>query len=155
MHEIGLCESILGAVTQRAEGRRVNRVKVRIGVRHGVAEPALKQGFALVALGKYHQASKVLKQGLKIAPEWPRSGFRVEALYGNNRAAKTAHLGTLSQAVAAKPSDADLPFVLGVFVHFGGEADRAAFLFERAARVSAGNDAHLAAFSVPGRPAWR
>ncbi len=51
MHEIGLCESILGAVTQRADGRRVNRVKVRIGVRHGVAEPALKQGFALVATG--------------------------------------------------------------------------------------------------------
>lgn len=51
MHEIGLCESILGAVTQRAEGRQVNRVKVRIGVRHGVAEPALKQGFALVATG--------------------------------------------------------------------------------------------------------
>lgn len=51
MHEIGLCESILGAVQQRAGDRRVERVVVRIGARHGVAAPALKQGFALVSTG--------------------------------------------------------------------------------------------------------
>ncbi|MDI1465676.1 hydrogenase maturation nickel metallochaperone HypA [Catellatospora sp. KI3] len=51
MHEIGLCESILAVVRQRAEGRAVDRLKVRIGVRHGVAEPALRDGFALVATG--------------------------------------------------------------------------------------------------------
>ncbi len=51
MHEIGLCESILGAVQQRANGQAVTRVKVRIGARHGVAEASLKQGFSLVATG--------------------------------------------------------------------------------------------------------
>jgi Zn finger protein HypA/HybF involved in hydrogenase expression len=51
MHEIGYCEAILGAVERRAAGRRVTRVKVRIGDLHAVAEPALAQSFELVAAG--------------------------------------------------------------------------------------------------------
>lgn len=51
MHEIGLCEAILDAVERRAGGRRVTRVRVRIGSVHRVVEPALAQSFELVAAG--------------------------------------------------------------------------------------------------------
>ena len=51
MHELGLCEGILQAVERRAAGRRVTRVRVRVGARHRVVEPALDQAFALVAAG--------------------------------------------------------------------------------------------------------
>ncbi|HUT88232.1 MAG TPA: tetratricopeptide repeat protein [Thermoguttaceae bacterium] len=117
-----------------------------------LADAYFRQGFALVALGNYQQAAKVLKRGLEIAPDWPRSGFRIHEFYGNDAAAKTAHLGALSQAVVDQPHDADLPFVLGVLVHSGGEPDRAVPLFERAARLTVGSDAHLRAFLDLGRP---
>jgi hydrogenase nickel incorporation protein HypA/HybF len=51
VHELGLCEGILEAVERRAAGRRVTRVRVRVGARHRVVEPALDQAFALVAQG--------------------------------------------------------------------------------------------------------
>ncbi|MCW2885929.1 MAG: hydrogenase nickel incorporation protein HypA/HybF [Streptosporangiaceae bacterium] len=51
MHEIGLCEALLDAVEKRAAGRQVTGVRVRIGTRHRVAEPALTQGFELIAAG--------------------------------------------------------------------------------------------------------
>ncbi|MCW2885939.1 MAG: hydrogenase expression/synthesis, HypA [Streptosporangiaceae bacterium] len=51
MHEFGLCEAILDAVENRAHGRRVTQVRVRIGAQHAVAEPALAQSFEMVAAG--------------------------------------------------------------------------------------------------------
>ena len=51
MHEVSLGEAILDAVQRRAAGRKVRRVKVRIGTHHGVVGPALDQGFALVSEG--------------------------------------------------------------------------------------------------------
>ncbi|HET9289505.1 MAG TPA: hydrogenase/urease maturation nickel metallochaperone HypA, partial [Actinomycetes bacterium] len=51
MHELGLCEGILEAVERRAAGRRVNRVRVRVGAQHRVVESAFDQSFALVSQG--------------------------------------------------------------------------------------------------------
>jgi hydrogenase nickel incorporation protein HypA/HybF len=51
MHELGLCEDIVAAVERRAAGRRVTRVRVRIGALHAVVAPALEQAFELVAAG--------------------------------------------------------------------------------------------------------
>lgn len=51
MHELGFCEGILEAVQRRAAGRRVNRLRVRVGVLHRLDQEALRQGFSLVASG--------------------------------------------------------------------------------------------------------
>ncbi|MGH3344281.1 MAG: hydrogenase maturation nickel metallochaperone HypA [Carbonactinosporaceae bacterium] len=51
MHEFGLCEAILDAVERRAAGRRVTRVRVRVGALHRVVPPAMGQAFALAAEG--------------------------------------------------------------------------------------------------------
>lgn len=51
MHEFGYSEAILQAVEERAEGRRVSRLTVRIGALHAVTEPALAQSFEMVAAG--------------------------------------------------------------------------------------------------------
>ena len=50
MHELGLCEGVLEAVERRAAGRRVTRVRVRVGAQHRVVESAFDQSFALVGL---------------------------------------------------------------------------------------------------------
>ena len=51
MHEYGLAEGVLDAVRQRADGRKVNAIRVRFGVRHAVDEPSLAQAFEMVAAG--------------------------------------------------------------------------------------------------------
>lgn len=51
MHELGYCEDILAAVEQRAAGRRVSRVGVRVGAIHRVAAGAFEQSFQLAATG--------------------------------------------------------------------------------------------------------
>ncbi len=51
MHELGLCGGILEAVERRAAGRRVTRVRVRVGAQHRVVPSAFEQSFALVAQG--------------------------------------------------------------------------------------------------------
>ena len=51
MHEVSLGEAILDAVERRAAGRKVRRVKVRVGTLHRVVGPALDQGWELVSEG--------------------------------------------------------------------------------------------------------
>jgi hydrogenase nickel incorporation protein HypA/HybF len=51
VHELGLCEGILDAVQRRAAGRRVTRVRVRVGAQHRVVPSAFDQSFALVSQG--------------------------------------------------------------------------------------------------------
>ena len=51
MHELGLCEDIVAAVEQRAAGRPVARVRVRVGRLHHVHPEAFDQSFAMAAAG--------------------------------------------------------------------------------------------------------
>ena len=51
MHELGLWEGVLEAVERSAAGRRVTRVRVRVGAQHRVVPSAFDQSFALVSQG--------------------------------------------------------------------------------------------------------
>jgi len=51
MHEWGYCEGILEAVRRRAAGRRVKRVRLRVGVLHRLDLAALQQAFSSAASG--------------------------------------------------------------------------------------------------------
>jgi hydrogenase nickel incorporation protein HypA/HybF len=51
MHELGLCEDIVAAVEQRAAGRTVVAVRVRVGRLHHVHPEAFEQSFAVAAAG--------------------------------------------------------------------------------------------------------
>ena len=51
MHELGLCTSIVAAVQQRAGGRPVAQVRVRVGRMHHVHPEAFEQSFAAAACG--------------------------------------------------------------------------------------------------------
>lgn len=51
MHELGLCEAIVGAVEKRAGDREVARVKVHVGRLHHVHPEAFEQSFAMAAAG--------------------------------------------------------------------------------------------------------
>ncbi len=100
-----------------------------------LAEAQFRQGFALIAMGRYADAVKAFEHGLKFDPDWSDSGFRLDDLYGVNKPAKLEHLDALRKAVAAHPHDADLLFLLGVCLYFDGQIDAAALLLRRAANV--------------------
>lgn len=51
MHEIGICESVLAAVRERADGRPVEAFTVRVGTLLRIVPDAFTQSFELVAAG--------------------------------------------------------------------------------------------------------
>jgi hydrogenase nickel incorporation protein HypA/HybF len=51
VHELGLCEAIVGAIEARAGERPVARVRVRVGSLHHVHPEAFEQSFAVAAAG--------------------------------------------------------------------------------------------------------
>jgi hydrogenase nickel incorporation protein HypA/HybF len=68
MHEWGFCEGIIEAVRRRAAGRRVKRIKVRIGVLHRLEQDALQQAFSLAASGS--EAEDAILDMVYIRPRW-------------------------------------------------------------------------------------
>lgn len=100
-----------------------------------LGEAQFRQGFALIAVGRYADAVKAFQRGLRLDPDWPESEFRLDDLYGVNKPAKLEHLDALRKAVAAHPHDADLLFLLGVCLYFDGQMDAAAPFLRRAANV--------------------
>lgn len=59
MHELGMCEAILDTVQRRAEGRRVDGVRLRVGVLHRVVPSAFDQAFEMVAMGTNAEGAAV------------------------------------------------------------------------------------------------
>jgi hydrogenase nickel incorporation protein HypA/HybF len=55
VHELGLCSSIVDAVSKRAGERPVALVRVRVGRLHHVHPDAFEQSFAMAAMGTVAQ----------------------------------------------------------------------------------------------------
>lgn len=119
-----------------------------------LGEGFFRQAFALAALGRYDTAVKAVKRGLEVTPDWPRTGFRLDVLYVDNQLAKTAHFEAMAKAAAADANNADLLYLLGVYLHFDGHAGRARPFFLRA-RDLGFDEAYLAGFlkALPAPPA--
>lgn len=115
-----------------------------------VAETYFRQGHALTGTARYELAAAAFRRGLARGPEWATSAFRLESLYGDGRIAKQAHLENLASLVLANPGNADLVFVLAVFLHFDGDAERAARLFRRVADLSGHDEPHVRPFLPEG-----
>ncbi|MCS7306555.1 MAG: tetratricopeptide repeat protein [Thermoguttaceae bacterium] len=109
-------------------------------------EAHLHMGFALLGMGKYAEAAQAFKRGLELHPNWPASGFRLQVLYGPQEAERVAHRNALAGAVAAKPNDPDLLFLLGVLFYFDQMREQARRCFQEAARLAAPNATHIDLF---------
>ena len=106
----------------------------------------MRQGFAYIASGRYDLAAASLKKGLTLDSQWPKSGFRLDGLYGANRLALGSHLDTLAAATLMDPGSADKLFLLGVFLHARGESDRAKKFLEGAAAIVGVDAPHIRPF---------
>jgi Tfp pilus assembly protein PilF len=119
----------------------------------GVADGFFREGYALLAMGRYESAAKAWKRGLQLDPDWAASGFRIDQLYGENQTAKRAHIDALAKAADAAPGNGEMLFLLGVLLHFDGQEQRAMPFFRSALRLAGTDAAHVQAFLSHGEPA--
>ncbi len=109
-------------------------------------EAFMRQGFALVALGQYANATKAFRRALAIRGDWSGSPMRIDQLYDEARLVKNGHLENLAKAIEANPWDANLLVALGVELYFDGQKDRAGVFFARAAQLGGNTDHTLDGF---------
>ena len=76
-------------------------------------------------------------------------GFQADEIYGENQIAKNGHLDGLARTALTKESDPDLLFLVGAFLHFDEEPERAGKFFAKAVELERGDIAHLNAFLSP------
>jgi tetratricopeptide (TPR) repeat protein len=113
-----------------------------------LADVWFRQGFALSAMGRYDQAVAAMKRGMKISPNWAKSGFRLEELYGADKTVRNDCLEVLAKAAEDRPNNANVLFLVGVHLHFFGQPARAQKFFNRAKELSGGDEEHIVAFLV-------
>jgi hypothetical protein len=111
-----------------------------------VASAYFRQAFALVATNRSPLAADAFRRGLALDPSWPSSEFRLDDLYGEAGLAKQAHQDALATAALHDPENADLMFVLGVFLHFDGQAERAQKFFAKARELDGARAASIDGF---------
>lgn len=129
------------------------RYREAVAAAPDVADAHFRQGFAYIASNRFDLAARSFRRGLEIDPLWVNSSFRVDELYGANRLAKDAHLEGLARGALANRTSGDHLFLVGLMLHFDGQTERAKKFFARAEKLSAEDDAHIAAFLVPAAPA--
>ncbi|MBI1903572.1 MAG: tetratricopeptide repeat protein [Planctomycetia bacterium] len=114
----------------------LERYKQAIAAAPDMVAAQMRYAQALVAVRQYEQGLKAFRRAMDIGPaaEWGR--FRLAEIYKDNVAAKAVHLDGLAAALAEKPDNADLTLLLGLQLHFDGQADRAKPFLERYAKLS-------------------
>ena len=118
-----------------------------------VPESYFRQGHALTALGQYDLAAEAFKRGMAIDSRWAAADFDLDSIYGDSRLAKAGHLEALARAALSDDRDSDKLFLLGVFLHYDGQAERATKFFRRASELAGGDASHVAPFLPGAAPA--
>jgi tetratricopeptide (TPR) repeat protein len=108
--------------------------------------PYFRQGYALMASGRWDLAAESIRRGLGHDPDWPSSGFSNAELYADRPDLKVKHIEQLARAAEEDENDADRLLLMGVLLHFDGKPDRARPFFERVEQLIPGGDQAAQAF---------
>jgi tetratricopeptide (TPR) repeat protein len=104
-------------------------------------EPRNPLGYFLLAqaqfaLAKYEEATQSIHAGLKLQPDWPKSEFRAELLYGPHRPDFQEQLDHIRELVNRNPSDPVLLFLFAYQLWFTGRPEEAKPVFQRAKDIA-------------------
>jgi len=117
-----------------------------------LADVFFRRGTAELALGLWDAAAASFRRGLALPNDWAASPFRWEDVYGEDgRTAQEKTLDRLVREVTRHPLNGDRMFLLGLQLHFDGQAERAAIFFRRAAQLLR-NPAYLMPFLAIDQP---
>ena len=120
-------------------GRAVGFLDRAAAIKPADPLPHFLKAQALVATGQYAEAVAAIRDGMRLAPDWPAGGFRPRELYGANPGRFDADVAALRQALADNPGEPSLQFLLGYQLWFGGNRAEAVELFRAADRGAKGN----------------
>lgn len=79
--------------------------------------------------GEYAEAVAAIRNGMRAAPDWPATRFRVTDLYGDRRGRLADHLAALRAAAEARPADPSARFLYAYHLWFAGERGAATTAF--------------------------
>jgi hypothetical protein len=91
------------------------------------------KGQAQFAAGQYAEAVSSIRDGLKLAPDWPAGEFKPKDLYVGKPARFDADVAALRKAAADNPDEPALQFLLAYQLWFSGDRPEAAKLFRTVA----------------------
>ena len=123
--------------------RALQRYRTAANIAPDLPDTMLRQGFTLLALGRYAEAAKALRRALPLRASWNGGEMPLKELYAGDEIAKTSHRETLAQAVEGNRFDADLLFLLAMHLYFDGQADRAHPFLTRSAQLGGNSDRAL------------
>lgn len=114
-------------------GQAVEHLDRAIKARPDDAVSHFIKGQAQLAAGQYAEATWSVRDGLKLAPDWPASDFKLKDLYAGKPDRFDADLAALRKAVADNPDEPALRFLLAYELWFGGDRAEARKLFQAVA----------------------
>jgi tetratricopeptide (TPR) repeat protein len=126
----------------------IDRYKQAGAMAPDVAEIQWRKGHAYVATHRYDLAASAFKRGLSLAPDVHRDGFNLTTLYGPGATVKASHLEALAGETLAHGDSAELHFLLGIFLRYDGQSERAAKFFLRARELAGPGADYLTAFLI-------
>ncbi len=107
------------------------RYKSAVQAAPDLVDPYLRRGQALIAMRSYDLAALTYRHAFKLHPDWSKTAFRLDALYGDRQHDKEDHLDALAAAAEREPT-AELMFLVGAQLLYDGQAERSVKFFERA-----------------------
>jgi tetratricopeptide (TPR) repeat protein len=111
--------------------------KQAVSAAPGRAEPRFRMAIALAATTNYSLAVDEIKRAMRIDASWPRTGARLDELWGeDNLLSKNAVLHKAAAWVGEDIRDPDRLFLMGVLLHFNGDAEKSNAFFEAAFELS-------------------
>jgi hypothetical protein len=112
-------------------------------------EPRFRIALTLAALGYFGQAADELKRLVRLDPQWPAHGDRLDDVFGpQHQLAKDSMLSKAADWVKEDIRDPQRLFLMGVLLHFNDDGDKAQPFIE-AAGTLANWPKHVQAFAEP------
>ena len=121
------------------------RYKDAIESAPNLGEAYLRQAQSMVAAGQYESASTAMQRYLRLEDALADVPFDLGDLYAGQNAAQAAHLEALAVEAENDAGNADLLLLLGMQLHFDGQAERARPFLRQAAELFVRRDAVVAA----------
>lgn len=108
--------------------------------------PLYRQTLAYIATRRFDTAIKTLRRAVLVDPESVRNRIALDELYAEQIAARNSHQELLAQRALETPEDPTPLLLLGLLMHFEGDAARAERFFRAAEMLLPPGDELIAAF---------
>jgi hypothetical protein len=124
----------------------LQKYKLAASAAPDMAEAHWRKGHAMIATNNFDLAAGAFKRAIALSEETDRAGFKLDDLYGTALLAKNSHLEALAGHALERGEASDPYFLLGIFLTYDGQRERAEKFFTRAADLAGLGGGYIAAF---------